>query len=94
MSSQQNAKQRCKALTETGKPCQYFAGKSGYCVRHDPAKAVERENAAELAEQKRKPEQTQRNKLHEILDIVTSTCKTRGWSLTILHLEPVMNFRY
>ena len=36
---------QCKAETKAGQPCQGWAGASGYCFSHDPAKAAARHEA-------------------------------------------------
>ncbi len=54
---------RCKAKTESGKPCRLKAGASGYCYLHDPERGVI----------------GRRRRLDEVLNVVYATCAAKGW---------------
>ena len=44
----------CKMIAASGKACGAYAGQSGYCYMHDPARAVERAAARRLGGRRRR----------------------------------------
>jgi hypothetical protein len=73
-------KEQCKGITVQGGRCAREARASGFCHRHD----------AELLETKRVAEEALKAKakpLNEVLDSLTQTCQSKGWSWEIESID-------
>ncbi len=60
---------KCKGKTKTGKTCKNKALENAYCSIHNP-----------VIKEKKGKEKLKEDKLDEILNIIYSVCKNRGWS--------------
>lgn len=78
---------RCKGKTVSGERCKLRRGSSGYCHIHDPERAAEREAAQEAAEEARQKTWAKGEKLREVLEIVESTCRAKGWAYNAKNVD-------
>ncbi|MCX5749033.1 MAG: hypothetical protein NTZ10_02135 [Candidatus Saganbacteria bacterium] len=62
----------CKANNLSGKRCKRNPLKSGFCPTHDP-------EILNKKEEQKKADEKKRQKIDELLSIVTKTCKANGW---------------
>ncbi|MDQ3818645.1 MAG: hypothetical protein M3362_13340, partial [Acidobacteriota bacterium] len=83
----------CKGSNAEGENCRIKAGPSGYCHIHDPKKVKERKSQKRAAEAARKEAYKKGGRLREVIEIVLSTCKAKGWDAEIRNLDQE-NWRY
>lgn len=77
---------KCKATKQSGDRCTLKANSSGYCHIHDPQRIAERAQAQKTNLEKGK-------QLNEVLDVIHSTCSSKGWYSYTSNLDR-NNWRY
>lgn len=77
---------KCKATKQSGDRCTLKANSSGYCHIHDPQRIAERAQAQRTNLEKGK-------QLNEVLDVIHSTCSSKGWYSYTSNLDR-NNWRY
>ena len=64
---------QCKGKTKAGYDCKNKAIKDGYCKMHHPDEIAKKE-------EKIKESSVQKEKIHEVLELIENTARAKGWS--------------
>jgi hypothetical protein len=84
---------RCKATTTSGEQCRLPSGGSGYCHIHDPDAIAKRQATKQVTEQRQKEQWAKGNRLREVIEVVESTSRAKGWTPRKMSLDK-SNWRY